>query len=56
MVQGSSDLLQALLAEDLVDRFSVWTFPVLLGRGKWLFGEHHPGWAAAGREQTSTPA
>jgi dihydrofolate reductase len=34
MVQGSSDLLQTLLAEDLVDRFSVWTFPVLLGRGK----------------------
>ncbi|MCW2678284.1 MAG: riboflavin biosynthesis protein RibD [Modestobacter sp.] len=34
MVRGSSDLLQTLLAEDLVDRFSVWTFPVLLGRGK----------------------
>jgi hypothetical protein len=38
MVQGSSDLLQTLLAGDLVDRFRVWTFPVLLGRGKRLFG------------------
>jgi dihydrofolate reductase len=37
-VQGSSDLLQTLLARDLVDTFTVWTFPVLLGRGKRLFG------------------
>ena len=38
MVQGSSDLLQTLLARDLVDTFTIWTFPVLLGRGKRLFG------------------
>jgi dihydrofolate reductase len=37
-VQGSSDLLQTLLARDLVDLFTVWTFPVLLGSGKRLFG------------------
>jgi dihydrofolate reductase len=37
-VQGSSDLLQTLLARDLVDVFTVWTFPVLLGGGKRLFG------------------
>lgn len=37
-VQGSSLLLQALLARDLVDEFTVWTFPVLLGSGKRLFG------------------
>jgi dihydrofolate reductase len=37
-VQGSSDLLQTLLQHDLVDEFTVWTFPVLLGRGKRLFG------------------
>jgi dihydrofolate reductase len=38
-VQGSSDLLQTLLARDLVDEVSVWTFPVLLGAGKRLFGD-----------------
>jgi dihydrofolate reductase len=37
-VQGSSDLLQTLLARQLVDQFTVWTFPVLLGAGKRLFG------------------
>ena len=37
-VQGSSDLLQTLWRHDLVDEFSVWTFPVLLGTGKRLFG------------------
>jgi dihydrofolate reductase len=43
-VQGSSVLLQTLLAHDLVDEFTVWTFPVLLGRGKRLFGPGgHPG-------------
>ena len=37
-VQGSSVLLQTLLGRDLVDEFTVWTFPVLLGTGKRLFG------------------
>jgi dihydrofolate reductase len=37
-VHGSSGLLQTLLQRDLVDEFTVWTFPVLLGRGKRLFG------------------
>ena len=36
-VQGSSNLLQTLWRHDLVDEFRVWTFPVLLGRGKRLF-------------------
>jgi dihydrofolate reductase len=38
-VQGSSDLIQTLLSHRLIDTFSVWTFPVLLGSGKRLFGE-----------------
>lgn len=37
-VHGSSDLIQTLLAHDLVDRINVWTFPVTVGPGKRLFG------------------
>jgi len=38
VTQGSSDLIQTLLAQDLIDELHVFTFPVLLGRGKRLFG------------------
>ena len=38
-VHGSSDLIQTLLARQLVDEFRMWIFPVLLGTGKRLFGE-----------------
>jgi dihydrofolate reductase len=38
-VQGSAGLLQTLWARDLVDELSIWTFPVLLGTGKRLFGD-----------------
>ncbi len=37
-VHGSSDLLQTLLAQDLVDTLRIWQFPVTLGAGKKLFG------------------
>ncbi len=38
VVQGSSDLIQTLLRHDLVDEFRIWTFPVVVGPGKRLFG------------------
>jgi dihydrofolate reductase len=39
LTQGSSVLVQSLLAAGLVDELSLLIFPVLLGRGKKLFGE-----------------
>lgn len=41
-VWGSSDLLQSLIAADLVDEFRLWVFPVVLGEGKRLFGNGVP--------------
>jgi dihydrofolate reductase len=38
LVQGSSDLLQTLWKESLVDELCVLTFPLVLGKGKRLFG------------------
>jgi dihydrofolate reductase len=34
---GSANLIQTLQAASLIDEFNVWTFPVVLGRGKRLF-------------------
>lgn len=38
-VHGSSNLIQTLLANDLVDELWLKIFPVTLGKGKRLFGE-----------------
>lgn len=42
LVHGSARLVQSLLAADLVDRFHLLTFPVLLGAGKRLFSADAP--------------
>ena len=39
LVQGSSELLQTLWKNSMVDQFSVLIFPVVLGKGKRLFGD-----------------
>jgi dihydrofolate reductase len=38
-VHGSPGLIQTLLRHDLVDELRIWTFPLLLGSGKRLFGD-----------------
>ncbi|MES2825928.1 MAG: dihydrofolate reductase family protein [Pseudomonadota bacterium] len=38
-VIGSGNLIQTLQAAALIDEYNVWTYPVVLGRGKRLFSE-----------------
>jgi len=38
-VHGSGNLIQTLLANHLIDRMHVWTYPVTIGKGKRLFAE-----------------
>ena len=40
LTQGSTEFLKALFANGLVDEINVSIFPVLLGKGKRLFGEN----------------
>ena len=36
-IWGSSELLQTLIAAELVDEYRIWVFPLVLGEGKRLF-------------------
>jgi dihydrofolate reductase len=38
-VLGSANLIQTLNAHGLVDEYSLWIFPVILGKGKRVFGD-----------------
>lgn len=55
-VIGSAHLLQSLLRADLVDELELWTFPVVLGTGKRLFGDGVPptAWTLARSATSST--
>jgi len=39
LIQGSSELIQTLLPNDLIDEFRLLIYPLVLGKGKRLFGE-----------------
>jgi dihydrofolate reductase len=50
-VHGSGNLIQTLLRHDLVDRFTLWVFPLVIGSGKRLFAD---GTIPAGLELVDT--
>jgi dihydrofolate reductase len=54
-IWGSSELLQTLIAADLVDEYRMWVSPVVLGEGKRLFENGVPPRALILVESRRTP-
>jgi hypothetical protein len=54
-VWGSGELLQTLIAADLVDEFRLWVGPLVLGEGKRLFENGVPPRVLTLVETRSTP-
>jgi dihydrofolate reductase len=54
-VWGSGELLQTLIAADVVDEFRVWVCPLILGHGRRLFEKGVPPRALALVESRRTP-
>jgi dihydrofolate reductase len=54
-IWGSSQLLQTLIAAELVDEYRIWIFPVVLGEGKRLFENGVPARGLTLVETGSTP-
>lgn len=55
-VWGSHELLQTLIAADLVDEYRIWVSPVVLGGGKRLFENGVPPRGLTLVETRSTPS
>jgi dihydrofolate reductase len=56
VIQGSSTLYPQLLAAGLLDRLTLFVFPVVLGRGKRWFGDGTPAGMLRMTEHRVTPA
>ena len=54
-IWGSSELLQTLIAADLVDEYRIWVFPLVRGEGKRLFEKGLPPRGLTLVETRSTP-
>ena len=55
-IWGSRELLQTLIAAELVDEYRIWVFPLVLGEGKRLFESGVPPRGLTLVETRSTPA